>query len=434
MNSLRERLNPSISMVKQKINSIPKPPMHSMNKQTFIDFISNFKYQILILMSIIAYIVLAIIIFNKNPYKLITKHNTLSITFTLFGALILLILLFFVKGRNELYPGLISTQTPSQTNNSVQQPTNDNRPTLLSYTLKSISTVLMILFAILFIGGIIVFLKSTPLLSYVLLNIVNISIAVIGFTIFYTQFKHFFNKKRGPLIRLFFDIIIYIPCLITDFINFIKEQYKLTTKPISILLILELLLILMGAVLPKIFSIIIKHNGNDLLKEPVSLTQETRLGNFDILNKQTGTNKFNYNYALSFWIYLDAEPPSTNPSYIENANILSYGGKPAILYNALNNELIVTAKVGNEDKEIYKTKDIEYQKWFNIIINYNGGTMDIFINNNLVSSSINVVPYMKYDDIVCGKQNGIYGFIKNVMYFNNILSKDKIAWIFKSNK
>jgi hypothetical protein len=356
---------------------------------------------------------------------MVSKYNTLSIIFTLFGLLILMLLLFFIKGRNEIY-GNQTTSFPSDS--------NENKPTILSYILKSISTVLMILFAILFIGSILLFLKSTPILSYVLLNIINISIALIGLTIIYTLFKSFFLKKRGVIFKLFIDLIIYIPCLITDLINYIKEQYSLTTKPITILLILELFLILIGAVLPKLFSIIIKHNGNDLLKEPVSLTQETRLGTFDILHKKSGDDKFKYNYALSFWIYLNAEPPSTNASYIENANILSYGGKPAIYYNASNNELIVTAKIGNENKEIYKTKDIEYQKWFNIIINYNGGTMDIFINNKLVSSSPNIVPYMTYDDIVCGKQNGIYGFIKNVTYFNNILSKDKIAWIYKTYK
>ena len=412
---------------KPNISKLPNLP--NINKDAIINFIKIFKYQIVILLSIIVYSILAIIIFNKNPYKLITKYNTLSILFTLFGALLLIILLFFIKGRNEIFGQTSLPQTATTLPDS-----GENKPSILSYTLKSISTILMILFTLLFVGGILVFLKSTPLLSYVLLNIVNVSIALVGATIFYTLFKPFFIKKRGPLIRLLFDLILYIPCLITDFIDFIKEQYKLTTKPITILLILELFLILTGAILPKIFSVIIKHNGNDLLTEPVSLTQETRLGNFDILHKKSGDNKFNYNYALSFWVYLNAEPPSTNNSYVENANILSYGGKPAIYYNALNNELIVTAKIGNEDKEIYKTKDIEYQKWFNITINYNGGTMDIFIDNKLVSSSINVVPYMTYDDIVCGKQNGIYGFIKKIMYFNNSISKDKITWLFKSNK
>jgi len=404
--------------------SIPRPNIPSIDKETFIGNIKKFKYYIIITLSIIVYVILAIILFKKDPYKMVSKYNTLSIIFTLFGLLILMILLFFIKGRNEIYGN--QTSLPSDS--------NENKPTILSYILKSISTVLMILFAILFIGSILLFLKSTPILSYVLLNIINISIVLIGLTIIYTLFKSFFLKKRGVILKLFIDLIIYIPCLITDLINYIKEQYNLTTKPITILLILELFLILIGAILPKLFSIIIKHNGNDLLKEPVSLTQETRLGTFDILHKKSGDDKFKYNYALSFWIYLNAEPPSTNASYIENANILSYGGKPAIYYNASNNELIVTAKIGNENKEIYKTKDIEYQKWFNIIINYNGGTMDIFINNKLVSSSPNVVPYMTYDDIVCGKQNGIYGFIKNVTYFNNILSKDKIAWIYKTYK
>lgn len=420
---------------KPKLSNIPYISNTShINKDTVISLFSNFKYQILIVLSIIVYIILATVIFNKNPYKLITKYNTLSIIFTLFGALIILIMLFFIKGRNDLFQGPNSLNMNTNGQSQSQSTTSENKPSLLSYTLKSISTILMIMFAIIFIGGAIMFLKNTPLLSYILLNIVNFSIAVVALTIFYTLFKPFFIKKRGPLIRLFFDLIIYIPCLITDFINFIKEQYNLTTRPITILLVLEIILIFIGAILPKIFSVIIKHNGNDLLKEPVSLTQETKLGNFDILHKKTGDNKFNYNYAISFWVYLNAEPPTTNGSYLENTNILSYGGKPAIYYNALNNELIVTAKIGNENKEIYKTKDIEYQKWFNIIINYNGGTMDIFIDNKLVSSSTNIVPYMTYDDIIVGKQNGIYGFIKNVIYFNSTISKDKIDWLYKTNK
>jgi hypothetical protein len=265
-----------------------------------------------------------------------------------------------------------------------------------------------------------------------------VSIVLVGLTIFYNVFKPFIIKKKGVLFRLLIDLILYIPCLINDFIYYIKEQYKLTTKPITILLILELLLILFSVLIPKISSIIVTHDGTELLKGPMSLTQESRLTNFEILNKKNKQikkdTKFNYNYALSFWIFLNAEPPSTNQSYIENSNILSYGGKPAIYYNASKNELVFTAKDGNEIKELYKTKDIEYQKWVNIVINYNGGIMDIFIDNKLVSSKNNIVPYMTYDDIVCGKNKGTYGFIKNVMYFTDVLTKDKITWIYKTNK
>lgn len=402
-----------------------------------LKMIKNNKYQIITLFTIIVYIILSFFLFKKNPYNIIKKYNILSIVIGLFGLLLLLILLLFLKRRNEIY----NSDQPIITTSDITLKSNENKsdqPTILSYTFKLLSTIAMLSLTGLFIIGIITFMKKTPLLSYVMLNFVNVSISLVGLTIFYNIFKPFLMKKKGVLFRLFIDIITYIPCLINDFIYYIKEQYQLTTKPITILLILELLLILFSILIPKLSSIIVTHDGNLLLKDPISLTQETKLGSFEILNKISNpvkkNTKFNYNYALSFWVYLNAEPPSTNLSYIKNSNILSYGGKPSIYYNASKNELVFTAKDGEEVKEIYKTKDIEYQKWFNIIINYNGGTMDIFINNNLVSSNNSIVPYMNYDNIVCGTNKGTYGFIKDVMYFNNILTKDKIAWIYKTNK
>lgn len=292
-----------------------------------------------------------------------------------------------------------------------------------------ISIAIIIIFA-LFIKYII----KTNLTTFILTNFINIAIILVGLTIFFQlsnfQFSYFTYFKNN----IYFNKIINISNnIIFNIIYFLKTQYNITSKPITILLTIELLLICISIILPKIIHIIINHNSKILLNETVSLTKKTKLTNFDFLYKKNN-NKFNYKYALSLWVYLNAQPINTNPSYIDNTNIISYGGKPAIYYNASKNELIIYTKVGNENKELYRTKNIQYQKWFNIIINYNSGIMDIFIDNKLVSSNKNVITYMTYDDIICGKQNGIYGFIKNVIYFNDILTKNKIQWINKNNK
>jgi hypothetical protein len=92
------------------------------------------------------------------------------------------------------------------------------------------------------------------------------------------------------------------------------------------------------------------------------------------------------------------------------------------------------AKTGKEEKVVYKTKDVPYQKWTNFIINYQGGTLDIFMDNKLVSSTPNIVPYMTFDNITIGKNNGIRGSIKDVVYFNDVLTRNKISWVYNSQK
>ena len=89
-------------------------------------------------------------------------------------------------------------------------------------------------------------------------------------------------------------------------------------------------------------------------------------------------------------------------------------------------------KEGREKENIvYLDNNIETQKWNHMVINYQSNTLDIFINNELVStSSYKNMPIMSYDNIVVGENNGIEVGICNLMYFKRDIPKSTIDLLY----
>ena len=187
------------------------------------------------------------------------------------------------------------------------------------------------------------------------------------------------------------------------------------------------------------------------IKNPTLLKVEFKV------NPQPGINgddyRFRYKYAISSWFYLNPQPPNTNPSYNKYTNIIKYGNKVRVEYNGKKNSLRVMAEVASSNKDninrpakndtnsdniknksviVYESNDVIYQKWNNIVINYNEGFIDVFLNGVLVGSYSSVAPYMKLDEIVTGSENGIYGGICNVTYYNDVLNEKNIIMSYKT--
>ena len=237
------------------------------------------------------------------------------------------------------------------------------------------------------------------------------------------------------------------------------------------------------------------QGGKSWVNEPIPTDKLTSVATYQELNANTNTNtndsdlqnsaeKYNYQYAMSFWFYLDSFSPSVSSGNNKVSNILSYGENPSVKYDALTNTILITVKndgdsrialhKANRTKKtnvktngakegfsvsdikskiedvktmpisidldnmgnriIYKQANVLLQKWNNIIINYSGGTLDVFYNGELVKSAIEVVPYMKFDMLTVGTDGGVSGNVANLVYFDKPINYLQVHTLFNSLK
>ena len=237
--------------------------------------------------------------------------------------------------------------------------------------------------------------------------------------------------------NLIMKLIFYIPCLFIEFADYLKKEFKLTSSTVWIILGMELLVVLLMYGLPKLYQYIADRNSVVLLKKPVYLTKKYSLATFDELNKKVNKTMYKdrkYSYSISAWYYINPQPPNTSGAYVTWTPIINYTNKPVLEYYGLENTLRVRTEVpsdkdSNEENvlaTVYSTSDIDFQKWNNIVFNYDGASLDIFSNGELVATHAHISPFMATDNIVLGTNNGIHGGICNVRYYTSALTKSDI--------
>ena len=258
------------------------------------------------------------------------------------------------------------------------------------------------------------------------------------------------NTKKNGFFNVIINLLFYIPCAFSNAFdslgNFVTGQVNATTAGSIIMLGVAILLIMAYFSLPLLYNKFSLQGGKQLVNKPVYTNSQYSLGTYKELN---GGSEFDYQYAISFWVFLDAVAPNTNASYEKYTTLLNFADKPNVLYNGKTNTLMITMQQKNLEKTtknkflefddngnriIYKSTNFLLQKWNNIIINYNGGVLDVFLNGELVKSDICVVPYYTLDNLTIGENDGINGGICNVVYFNKPLTATKINNLYNSVK
>jgi len=316
---------------------------------------------------------------------------------------------------------------------------------------------LLVLFGIV-ISGLIIFwivynIQNLSGESSIISLILNILLVVIFLGFIY---KTFFvklpagNTKKNAFFDMIINLIFYIPCIFSDFFdgvgNIITGQYNTSSAGSLLMLLLAIVLLVIYFTIPSLFNKFSLQGGQPLVNKPVYTDTMYSLGTYEDLN---GSSTFDYQYAISSWIYIDAAPPSTNSSYSKFTSLLNFGNKPNVLYNASEHTLMITMQQkdlekttqnkltdfdNNGNRIIYKNTNVPLQKWNNFIINYNGGVLDIFLNGELVKSEVGVVPYYTLDNLTIGEINGIKGGICNIVYFRRALTRSNVYYLYNTVK
>jgi hypothetical protein len=265
------------------------------------------------------------------------------------------------------------------------------------------------------------------------------------------------------VLKLLGNLLFYLPCLLLDFVDMLKEQYKLTTHTMLILLAMEAAFILAGHLLPSAVAKVINHTGVQILSAPISMNPSTKISTYDIqfVNAHgvedtpvptadpnggvaTATVRLkNYSYGVSAWFYIHPQPPNTNTNYSNDyINLLQFGPfGPSMQYNPINNAMqfnLYGKPINTLDNKILEVSDIPLQTWNNVVINSDKGAVDIFVNNKLIYTGTDLPENQTYAssiyNVTVGQEDGVNGEMCNIVLNTAPFTKPEIVWLYKTNR
>ena len=410
--------------------------------------LTNPKY--FALACLIEMIILWLIFYKWSPFNISTNHPSIVALIMLVSMTINVLLFVFVDDKARLKEHGVTIDVEFM-----------DVASKVVFTILAIFAVFATVWLILKISGYPVILGVLKWIFQLFFGFGTASIVAAIIYLFAKPYIDAVSKQGGKsFLSLIGSLIMYIPCALIDLIERIKYEYDITTKTTWILLGLEVVLIALNVFIPKALAWYMSLGGKHLLQDPIYLDKETTIGTFEDFHSElkqhtsssdsdTADNllevktqnpsdekkKYNYKYSISAWFWINPQPPNTGPAYTKYTNILEYGDKPIVEYNSLENSFRVRCKLSkNNYVTIYDTDDIKFQTWNNIVINYDGANMDVFLNGELVGSKGNIAPFMSYDNFIVGEENGIQGGIANVVYYDELLYPEQINLAYKALK
>jgi hypothetical protein len=280
----------------------------------------------------------------------------------------------------------------------------------------------------------------------IFMKVLSFIIVIVGLGILFKVFAGQLKKMTGWS-GFFINLLFFLPCLFSDGLQYIFNQFKMTPNIVIVMLFLEIVLILLYVYIPVIIQKLSKKDASELINHPVFINREIPIGDISLFllnpiddnNVYKGEQLYRKNYTFSMWIYLNPHS-SANAAYINGAKIFDFGnGKPSIYYKnesdntRIPNKDIYIVTFSNKSSNAKYELHLQNQKWNNFVFNYIDSKVDLYINGTLERTFefSDVIPeYSPSDIITIGDNNGLQGAICNIHYYKDPLSAEKIMLLY----
>lgn len=286
------------------------------------------------------------------------------------------------------------------------------------------------------------FLNKLSLSSYGILAlqysgiIVGVLIGLVFLSIMYKINQSYIYNMPG-ISGFIINFILFIPCLIADFVEYLYGEFATTPKIVYILFVIELILILLYLYLPRILKSMEKSNGKVVVDKPMRINMKKDVSNYMDMQKTeppanpplTETVNIRKKYALSMWVYV-VPMPSNHIPYNGEATILSFASHPKIAYDGLKKKFVIYYNETEKDEF-----DAPLEKWNHILVNYDKNSADMFLNGELKTTIMRKNESFSMGDMLTiGQESGLQGGIAKVVYYDAPLLAYEIGSIYRNNK
>jgi len=258
-----------------------------------------------------------------------------------------------------------------------------------------------------------------------LIYIFTILFLIVALAILYKiSIRFIYNSRSWGYVII--QLIFYIPCLLLDFIEYIKAELKITPSTTYVLFALEFAILLSYLLIMKLSKYVPKSTTKGLTPVPIYLNKVTQLADSSTLamipfnDTTTDMNEYRVNYSVSFWAIV-SQPAETFMLFLLGDPQELDKGKPRVMYEKGQYAFYLTSQPDAKSNPQLKMT-LPIQKWNYFVISYDEHKVNVFVNGNLEKTyhftKAEMPEYTNRDTISAGSDspNKNLGAICNVQY------------------